>query len=105
MLDGLPFWDELVYRYQMGVQHVTWMRKAWNSLEPSLDARRFHEVQAKLAQHEVDAKNWRDTCVRYFQGFSGRAMPTDHGPTSIAVVIGGKRYDGFDLSADSYTLK
>ena len=31
-------------------------------------------------------------------------MPTDHGPTSIAVVIDGKRYDGFDLSADSYTL-
>ena len=104
MKDGLPFWDELVYRYQMGVQHVTWMRRAWDSLEPSLDARRFHEVQAKLAKQEVDAKDWRDTCVSYFQGFSKRAMPTDHGPTSISVVIGGKRYDGFDLSADSYTL-
>jgi alpha-glucuronidase len=80
------------------------MRKAWDSLEPSLDARRFREVQAKLAQHEVDAKDWRDTCVRYWQKFSGRAMPTDHGPTSIAVVIDSKRYDGFDLSADSYTL-
>jgi alpha-glucuronidase len=104
MKDGLPFWDELVYRYQMGVQYVTWMRRAWDSLEGSLDARRFHEVQAKLAKHEVDATDWRDTCVRYWQQFSGRAMPTDRGPTSIAVVIGGKRYDGFDLSADSYTL-
>jgi alpha-glucuronidase len=104
MKDGLPFWDELVYRYQMGVQYVTWMRKAWDSLEPALDARRFHEVQAKLARHEVDAKDWRDTCVRYWQRFSGRAMPTDHGPTSIAVVIGGRRYHGFDLSADTYTL-
>ncbi len=104
MKDGLPFWDELVYRYQTGVQYVTWMRKTWDSLEPSLDARRFHEVQAKLAQHEVDAKDWRDTCVRYWQQFSGRAMPTDRGPTSISVVIDGKRYSGFDLSADSYTL-
>ena len=104
MKDGLPFWDELVYRYQTGVQYVTWMRKTWDSLEPSLDARRFHEVQAKLAQHEVDAKDWRDTCVQYWQQFSGRAMPTDRGPTSISVVIGGKRYSGFDLSADSYTL-
>lgn len=104
MKDGLPFWDELVYRYQMGVQYVTWMRQAWDSLEPSLDARRFGEVQARLAQQEVDAKDWRDTCVGYWQTFSGRAMPTDQGPTSIAVVIDGRRYDGFDLSADSYTL-
>ena len=104
MKDGSPFWDELVYRYQMGVQYVTWMRQAWDSLEGSLDARRFHEVQAKLAKHEADAEDWRDTCVRYWQQFSGRAMPTDHGPTSIAVVVGGRRFDGFDLSADSYTL-
>ncbi|NUS50911.1 MAG: alpha-glucuronidase [Nocardioidaceae bacterium] len=104
MKDGLPFWDELVYRYQMGVQYVTWMRRAWDSLEGSLDSRRFHEVQAKLAKHEVDARDWRDACVRYWQRFSGRAMPTDHGPTSVAFVLAGKRYDGFDLSADSYTL-
>ncbi|MFE6650214.1 alpha-glucuronidase family glycosyl hydrolase [Nocardioides sp. NPDC057772] len=104
MNSGRPFWDELVYRYQMGVQYVTWMRRTWDSLEPSLDARRFGEVKAKLAQHEADAEMWRDECVSYWQTFSGREMPTDDGPTSIAVQIGGQRYDGFDLSLDEYTL-
>lgn len=104
MDSGRPFWDELVYRYQMGVQYVTWMRRTWDSLEPSLDARRFGEVKAKLAQHEADAEMWRDECVSYWQTFSGREMPTDDGPTSIAVEIGGRTYDGFDLSLDEYTL-
>ena len=35
------FWDELVYRYQVGVQYVTWMRERWDSLESRIDARRF----------------------------------------------------------------
>ena len=34
MSSGRPFWDELVYRYQMGVQYVTWMRETWDTLEP-----------------------------------------------------------------------
>ncbi|WP_328529818.1 hypothetical protein OG984_01010 [Nocardioides sp. NBC_00368] len=104
MDSGRPFWDELVYRYQMGVQYVTWMRRTWDSLEPSLDARRFGEVKAKLARHEADAEMWRDECVSYWQTFSGREMPTDDGPTSIAVEIDGRTYDGFDLSLDEYTL-
>ncbi|MFE6510876.1 alpha-glucuronidase family glycosyl hydrolase [Nocardioides sp. NPDC057767] len=104
MDSGRPFWDELVYRYQMGVQYVTWMRRTWDSLEASLDARRFGEVKAKLAQHEIDAEMWRDECVSYWQTFSGREMPTDDGPTSIAVEIGGKTYAGFDLSLDEYAL-
>jgi alpha-glucuronidase len=104
MDSGRPFWDELVYRYQMGVQYVTWMRRTWDSLQPSLDARRFGEVKAKLAQHEADATMWRDECVSYWQTFSGREMPTDDGPTSVTVQIGGKRYGGFDLSLDEYTL-
>ena len=33
MDSGRIFWDELVYRYQMGVQYVTWMRETWDSLE------------------------------------------------------------------------
>ena len=45
MRSGRIFWDELVYRYQMGVQYVTWMRETWDSLEPHLDARRFSEVR------------------------------------------------------------
>ncbi|HZB34018.1 MAG TPA: hypothetical protein VE465_27905, partial [Streptosporangiaceae bacterium] len=104
MNSGRIFWDELVYRYQMGVQYVTWMRQAWDSLRPAIDARRFAEVEAKLAAHEADAGEWRDTCVRYWKGFSGRDVPTDDGPLSIKIVVAGRTLGGFDLSAASYQV-
>ena len=104
MRSGRPFWDELVYRYQMGVQYVTWMREAWDGLEGEIDARRFAEVRAKLAAHEADAADWRDTSVEYWREFSGRPMPVDDAPLSVRIVVGGKEFGGFDLSADSYTI-
>jgi alpha-glucuronidase len=97
------FWDELVLRYQTGVQYVTWMREAWDRLEGEIDARRFAEVQAKLAQHEIDAADWRDTSVNYWRTFSGRPMPVD-GPLAIEITVGGKRFGGFDASAASYEI-
>jgi alpha-glucuronidase len=104
MHSGRTFWDELVYRYQTGVQYVTWMRQTWDSLRPYIGARRFTEVQAKLAAQEVDAASWRDTCVNYWRTFSGRPNPVDDGPLSIKVVVDGRTVGGFDLSASSYTI-
>jgi alpha-glucuronidase len=104
MRSGRSFWDELVGRYQIGVQYVTWMRETWDSLAADIDARRFAEVRAKLAAHEVDAADWRDTSVGYWRQFSGRPIPVDDQPLSITIVVDGKRYGGFDLSADSYTI-
>lgn len=83
MRSGRIFWDELVHRYQLGVQYVTWMRLTWNSLSPYLDARRFSEVKTKLAKHETDAADWRDTCVTYWQKFSGREVRAYRGPLSF----------------------
>ena len=104
MQSGRPFWDELVYRYQMGVQYVTWLRETWDTLQPVVDARRFAEVKAKLAQHEADASSWRDTSVNYWREFSGRPNPVDGGPLSVAVTVGGVERSGFDLSAAAYTV-
>ncbi|GAA2337307.1 hypothetical protein GCM10009854_11770 [Saccharopolyspora halophila] len=104
MDNGKPFWRELVHRYQRGVQYVTWMREAWDGLEPHLDARRFQEVSAKLAEHEADAANWRDTCVAYWQEFSEQPIPTDDGLTSASITVGGTTFDGFDLSRESYRI-
>jgi alpha-glucuronidase len=104
MDSGRPFWDELVYRYQMGVQYVTWMRETWDSLEPHIDARRFSEVRDKLAIHEADAAHWRDANVSYWREFSGMEMPVDDAPLSVEIVVAGKRIGGFDLSASSYTI-
>lgn len=104
MASGRPFWDELVYRYQMGVQYVTWMRETWDSLADDLDARRFTEVQAKLRQHEIDAEDWRDTCVEYFRQFSLRLNPTDDGDASIQIEVDGRLVGGFDLSKDTHHI-
>ncbi|MFU8853614.1 alpha-glucuronidase family glycosyl hydrolase [Micromonospora sp. SL1-18] len=104
MSSGRTFWDELVYRYQMGVQYVTWMREAWDSLKPYIGTRRFSEVKAKLAIHETDAANWRDTNVNYWKEFSGRDIPVDGGPLSAKIVVNGKEIGGFNLSAGSYTI-
>ncbi|MBL1065909.1 alpha-glucuronidase [Streptomyces sp. 7-21] len=74
MRSGRIFWDELVHHYYSGVRYVSEMRRTWDSLEGEIDARRFAEVKEKLALHEVDAADWRDTCVGYFQTFSGREI-------------------------------
>ncbi|RKN47230.1 alpha-glucuronidase [Streptomyces hoynatensis] len=74
MPSGRIFWDELVHRYYAGVRYVGEMRRTWDSLESQVDARRFAEVKAKLALHEADAADWRDTCVSYWQQFSGREI-------------------------------
>jgi alpha-glucuronidase len=104
MSSGRAFWDELVYRYQMGVQYVTWMRETWDSLEPQIGARRFAEVEEKLEAHEADAADWRDTSVQYWREFSGRPIPVDDGPLSLGITVGGEEFGGFDLSKDSYTV-
>jgi alpha-glucuronidase len=104
MSSGRPFWDELVYRYQMGVQYVTWMRETWDSLEPYIGTRRFEEVQATLETHEADAADWRDTSVEYWGESSGMSMPVDDGPLSARIVANGEEFGGFDLSEDSYTI-
>ncbi|MEU7948107.1 alpha-glucuronidase family glycosyl hydrolase [Micromonospora taraxaci] len=104
MDSGRTFWDELVYRYQMGVQYVTWMRETWETLQPDIDARRFVEVRAKLAVHEADAADWRDTSVNYWKEFSGRDIPVDDAPLSATIVVGGKEFGGFNLSENAYTI-
>jgi len=103
MDSGRSFWDELVLRYQTGVQYVTWMRETWDSLEGEIDVRRFAEVRAKLAAHEADAADWRDTSVGYWLQFSGRPIPVD-GPLAVEIVVAGKQFGGFDASAASYKI-
>jgi alpha-glucuronidase len=104
MSSGRTYWDELVYRYQMGVEYVTWMRETWDALQPYIDARRFAEVKAKLATHEADAASWRDTSVNYWREFSGRDIPVDGGPLSAKITVDGKQIGGFNLSDASYTI-
>jgi len=75
MKSGRSLWDELALHYQQGVDEVRGMEKAWAGLQGKIDAERFLEVQQRLARQELDARDWRDACLLYFQQFSQRPLP------------------------------
>jgi alpha-glucuronidase len=78
MASGRTLWEELVGRYQGGVDAVRRMQATWRSLEGRLDAGRYDEVHSFLAIQEKEARWWRDACVLYFQTFSGRPLPAGY---------------------------
>jgi alpha-glucuronidase len=78
MKTGRTLWNELVYKYYEGVDQVRQMRKAWDSIEGTIDNARFQHVKALLAIQERDAVRWRDSCVLYFQTFSGQPIPDQY---------------------------
>lgn len=75
MQSGRTLWQELVHQYYAGVDQVRSMRQEWDKVGPFIDAERFAQVKALLAIQERDAIIWRDSCVLYFQTFSGQAIP------------------------------
>ncbi len=83
---GRTFWNELCYRYFDGLHYVGVMDSVqWPSLGSYVDAQRFAAVQQKLDVHYADARAWRDTCTRYFAGFSNLPIPPYEPATSISL--------------------
>lgn len=78
MESGRMLWDELVYRYNRGVDAVRAMRETWKSLEGKIDAERYNDVKAFLAIQEKEAVWWRDACLLYFQSFSKMPIPKEY---------------------------
>jgi alpha-glucuronidase len=77
---GRPLWDELVHRYDRGVDYVRGMRTTWDGLAGEIDAERHAQVAAFLAIQEKEAQWWRDASIAYFQTFSRRPLPEGHAP-------------------------
>jgi alpha-glucuronidase len=77
---GRSLWDELVTRYDWGVQGVQAMRTDWGSLKGLVDDQRFAAVSAKLATQEREARWWRDASIAYFQSVSKRPLPAGTAP-------------------------
>ena len=75
MRSGRPLWDELLVRYQAGVDAVRGMQATWAGLARFVDPERYEQVRAFLAIQEQEARWWRDACVLYFQTFSKRPLP------------------------------
>ncbi|PJJ66539.1 alpha-glucuronidase [Chryseobacterium geocarposphaerae] len=77
MKDGKTLWEELCYKYDLGVHEVRDYQKVWDKMQPYTDQQRFSEVQDKLKIQAKDAVWWKDACLLYFQTFSKRPIPSD----------------------------
>ena len=75
MRSGRPLWDELLVRYQAGVDAVRGMQATWAGLTRFVDPERYEQIRAFLAIQEQEARWWRDASVLYFQTFSRRPLP------------------------------
>ena len=72
---GRTLWDELLSRYQSGVDAVRSMQLAWSSVESKIDRARFAEVRDFLVIQEKEARWWRDASIQYFRSFSKMPLP------------------------------
>jgi alpha-glucuronidase len=72
---GRTLWEELLRHYRMGIDTVRWMRAAWDSLAPLVDAQRFDSVDTYLGIQAAEARWWRDASVLYWQTFSRLPLP------------------------------
>ena len=75
MKNGKTLWDNICHHYYEGVDSVRSMQKTWNSLKGTIDEERWHNEEMMLEIQEQEAVWWRNSCVLYFQEFSGMPIP------------------------------
>jgi alpha-glucuronidase len=78
MKSGRNLWDELCYKYNLGVADLRQMQKTWNNLKGLIDKERFEQVKMLLHIQEKEAVWWRDACLSYFQTFSKMPIPANY---------------------------
>ncbi len=82
---GRTLWDELVHRYDRGVETVVGMRATWDTLAPYIDVERHRQVAAFLGIQQQEARWWRDASIAYFQSISGLPLPAGHASPAHAL--------------------
>jgi alpha-glucuronidase len=75
---GRTVWNELVARYNAGVDTVRSMQRAWSSVRGSIDDQRFDEVASFLEIQSKEARWWRDAALQYFQQYSRMTIPSTY---------------------------
>lgn len=75
MKSGRILWDEICYRYDLGIQQVREIKNTWDSVKPFVDNERFTHIQNKLLSQCENAQIWKDACLLYFQQFSKKPIP------------------------------
>ena len=76
MKSGATLWDELISHYNRGARWARGIEVLWASVRREIDYDRFDAVRVKLHQQSQDAAAWRDKCLKYFQTFSKRPVPS-----------------------------
>ena len=82
MSSGRTLWEELVYRYSLGVDTVGLMRDSWNAVQGRIDTQRFNEVADFLHIQHWEARWWRDACLQYFRQFANLGIPSGYAEPS-----------------------
>jgi alpha-glucuronidase len=75
---GRSIWEELVYRYSLGVDSVQTMKNEWAMVEGRIDTKRFTDVTSFLKIQHYEARWWRDACLAYFASVSKHAIPSGY---------------------------
>ncbi len=66
MNSGRTLWEEMQWRYNLGVSEVEDFIRIWQEARPEIDEQRWREVNDRLQRQLKDAKEWRDVCLGYF---------------------------------------
>ena len=67
---GNTLWQEMVARYNRGVNAVDEYVRTWQQMKPYVDTRRWEEVDGRLHVQQDNAREWRDVCLKYFRSLS-----------------------------------
>lgn len=70
MKGGNTLWQEMVARYNRGVNAVDEYVRTWQQMKPYVDTRRWEEVDGRLHVQQDNAREWRDVCLKYFRSLS-----------------------------------
>jgi alpha-glucuronidase len=68
--NGNTLWQNLCSHYNKGVREVQNFNDTWQQMRPFVDAERWNAVADRLHKQLLNAEEWRDVCLKYFQTFS-----------------------------------
>ncbi len=78
MKSGSTLWEELCMKYNQGVAMVEVYRDYWHtSAKPYMKGheQEWQHTDSLLNVQLNNAKEWRNVCLQYFQGFSHQSIP------------------------------
>ena len=82
MKSGQTLWQELNNHYNHGVSEVDRFHQVWLQMRPIVcrvdgNNLRWLAVEERLQHQQENAREWRDTCLHYFQTFSHQPITSE----------------------------